>query len=504
MKLNKITFRSVVKFVGSRKFFVITIALFVFQAGWIALSANYPQAFDEQYHFGLIQIYAQHISPFLGSQPSGAGQYGPVAVDPSYLYHYLFSFVYRLLTHLTYDTTTQIIILRLFNVALLAWGLAVFRKVLSLAPISNALANTAIFLFVALPVVPLLGGQINYDNLIIPLSGLAILWGVSLAQTVQRQKSIPIPLLIKLILLFCLASLVKYEFLAVAFGVIVVIAWAIVSSCKKKPLSKMLVESYKQTSKAVVVGGVIAVILGMGMFAQRYGVDVVKYHKIPPRCEQVLSPSDCALNGPWTRSHTNHNTQPPLTILQKVTYPWRWIKVNIRELIFSITSSFASDGTTVNYYTSRPLPVFAVGTWVSFTAGFVLIVCYFKRLWRDPVTKSFIIISLFYLVTLLGKNYLSFLHERQIAAVHGRYLFPVLILLFGLALISLKWFVEEHKLSSKLKLGMSLLACVTLLQGGGLITYIVRSDSSWLWPDRPTAITVNSKTRSILNNIIVH
>ena len=42
--------------IGSSKFLWAVIALLVLQAVWIALSGRYPMAFDEDFHFGLVQI----------------------------------------------------------------------------------------------------------------------------------------------------------------------------------------------------------------------------------------------------------------------------------------------------------------------------------------------------------------------------------------------------------------------------------------------------------------
>ncbi len=109
MKSPQKAAQAFIAFLGSRTFFVITVLLFVVQASWIALSARYPQAFDEQFHLGLIRLYAQHWSPFLAHQPAGADVYGAMFRDPSYLYHYLFSFPYRLIAHFTHDETIQVI-----------------------------------------------------------------------------------------------------------------------------------------------------------------------------------------------------------------------------------------------------------------------------------------------------------------------------------------------------------------------------------------------------------
>ena len=80
--------KRLLKFISSPRFFVGVLVFFVFESVWIGFSAAYPQAFDENFHFGLIQVYSHHWLPFLSGQPSNANAYGAVARDPSYLYHY--------------------------------------------------------------------------------------------------------------------------------------------------------------------------------------------------------------------------------------------------------------------------------------------------------------------------------------------------------------------------------------------------------------------------------
>src|SRR6185312_5810861 len=101
--------RRILTIVSSPRFFWAIVLLLAFQASWIALSARYPMAFDEDFHFGVIRIYAHHLSPFLSGQPPGADAYGAVAHDPSYLYHYLMSFPYRLISLFTDNQTAQVI-----------------------------------------------------------------------------------------------------------------------------------------------------------------------------------------------------------------------------------------------------------------------------------------------------------------------------------------------------------------------------------------------------------
>ncbi|MGC1177032.1 MAG: hypothetical protein WA843_03080, partial [Candidatus Saccharimonadales bacterium] len=50
-----------ISFVASSWFFWGVVGLLVAQAAWIALSGRYPMAFDEDFHLGIIRLYAHHI-----------------------------------------------------------------------------------------------------------------------------------------------------------------------------------------------------------------------------------------------------------------------------------------------------------------------------------------------------------------------------------------------------------------------------------------------------------
>src|ERR1700685_4444033 len=115
---------------GSKWFYRFILVFFVFESAWIAFSAVYPQAFDEDFHFGLIKVYSNFWLPFLTHQPAGANAFGAVARDPSYLYHYLMSFPYRIFAYFVHTQTAQIIFLRLIDIGFFAIGLVLFRSIL--------------------------------------------------------------------------------------------------------------------------------------------------------------------------------------------------------------------------------------------------------------------------------------------------------------------------------------------------------------------------------------
>src|SRR5260221_1580992 len=82
---------AITRVLDSERCFHIILGTFIVQALWFAFSDRYPMAFDESFHFGLIQLHAGQWLPFFTHTPAHSEVYGAVARDPSYLYHYLLS-----------------------------------------------------------------------------------------------------------------------------------------------------------------------------------------------------------------------------------------------------------------------------------------------------------------------------------------------------------------------------------------------------------------------------
>lgn len=225
----------VMPILSSRRFFYVVVALLVVQAAWLALSAQYPMAFDESFHMGIIQVYSNQWLPFLSAQPINADSFGALARDPSYLYHYLMSFPYRLIASVIHDWNAQIIMMRLLNVAMFASSLFVFRRVLRLAKASPALTNSILLFFVLIPVVPHLAAHINYDNLVVLLVAVSSLLGLQLLNAFKQQHA-PLKTVVALVLICIGASLVKYAFLpiALAIGMYIIVAFLWRSKADRK------------------------------------------------------------------------------------------------------------------------------------------------------------------------------------------------------------------------------------------------------------------------------
>src|SRR5680860_98373 len=210
MSQKKNYIEAFMKFIASRRFFYVVIGLFLFQTTWIGLSNNYGSPHDEKYHVGLIQVYSQHVSPFISNQPTAYDQFGDLSRNTSYLYHYLMSFPYRLISVITNDLMTQVIFLRVFNILFVVVGLWFFKKILDSLFKKPGISNLALFGVVMVSVVTYVASGVSYDNLV--FLGFA----ASLYLTLKLLKRFDFTTSIIWLIVNSLTILVKFSYAPIA------------------------------------------------------------------------------------------------------------------------------------------------------------------------------------------------------------------------------------------------------------------------------------------------
>lgn len=457
--------------------FRLIILLFILQAGWIALTANYPMAFDEEFHLGIIKLYAEHGSPFWSSQPPNADMYGAVVRDPSYIYHYLMSFPYRLISVFTQDLMQQVLWLRVLHIGLFASGLAIYRRLLLKTGASAPIVHACLLAFVLIPVVPLLAAHVNYDSLFIPAVGLILLQTVQFNASLQKRRVIDTKLLLMIITLGLLASLIKYAFLPIFVTImayIIVRLWQTHKSLKE--IGNRLWAGTKMIRGRTKVVLAIGLLLAIGLCGERYGYNLVRYHNPVPDCSKVLSVERCSAYGPWNRDHKlalekTSNGDGPLAYVND------WTRGMARRLFFTL------DGPTTYYQTRDPLTMPALGAQVFAVSGLLLILVYGRRVfvrYSNGALLFLMIVSLVYVSVLWLDGYEVYHRTGKAVAVNGRYLLPVLLPLFLMTALA---FSVALKQRLRIKLAIAAVAIGSLLWGGGALTYILRSNDAWYWPN---------------------
>ncbi len=468
----------VIAALGSSWLFRVLVGFFVLQAAWLALSGRYPMAFDEDFHVGIIRLYAHHLSPFWSSQPENADRFGAVARDPSYLYHYLMSFPYRLIAVFTSDQTIQVLWLRAINIALFASGLVLFRRLFRRTGAHDGLLNCCFAVFCLLPVMPLLAAQINYDNLLFPLTALSLLLTIRFARILRLQRRLDVRTLFALISLCLLTSLVKYAFLPIFLAIsIYVIVYVRRQLSSWRAVVEAIRKDFKLLSRPVRWLLPLLFLLCIGLFLQRDGYNIVRYHTPVPDCSKVLSVEACSEYGPWIRDY-NLSTNKTNASRSPVVFTADWFYGMWLRLFFAV------DGPASDFDTKGPLLVPAVIGMVYPVLAVTTSIIYGRRLLRrDDANALWLLgfVSCVYVVTLWLDQYRAFLRTGQPVAINGRYLLPVLLplLLLG-ALGCRQWLRRPSR-----RLLFTGIALLGLFWGGGTLTYILRSNDTWYWPSQP-------------------
>ncbi|MEO7364268.1 MAG: hypothetical protein ABIV43_02045 [Candidatus Saccharimonadales bacterium] len=476
MKYFDRTLHVLSRLLSDRRFFRVLIGFLVLEAGWIALSQHFPMAFDEDYHLGIIRIYADHWLPFLQTHPAGADAYGAVVRDPSYLYHYLMSFPYRFVTLFTDNQTTQIIILRFLNIGLFGAGMLLYRRIFERLGAPRVAINGVLLLLLLIPVVPLMAGQINYDNLLIVGIGATLILIMQLVDGLSAKK-FDVVILMWLGIVCLLMSLVKYAYLPIfaASGVFLIIQlvhfWG-------RPGAKWWVNLRKSIAKAprrslLLTAAVLVV--AIGLFSQRYVVNAFQYGTPLPDCRQVLTIDQCKQYGPWARDYrlagVKHDFHPSVASFINEWFHGMW-----RRLYFTL------DGPSTGYQTRNPFPVPNMSAVVIAAAALMSLVLGWRRLLRR-YDRSFVLlllgVSLVYTVVLLLDNFEAYVRTGRPVAINGRYLIPFLPLVGMLSVLAGGLLLRNR---TRIIGVLALAAVLAQLWGGGALTFILRSSDNWYWP----------------------
>jgi hypothetical protein len=485
------------RLLASPWFFRIILGLFAIQSIWIAISAAYPMVFDENTQFGVIQLYAHHLSPIWAHQPPHADFAGPLAREPSYLYQYLMSFPYRLLTQLTSSQMTQIICLRFIDIALFGWALVVFRRLLFKTKVSPAIIHVALLFFVLTPVVPLLAGQINYDNLVMPIAALTLLQAITIHERL-REAEVPLGRISLLLALCMFGSLVQFEFLPIFVAVAVWLGWSIWQQKRTGGirLRAGLASNWRQTPGLKKAVFTLPLLVMTGLFIQMYGVNIVKYHNPTPACNQVLSDQNCAAYAAWERdqvalAHKTAVNPDPARYGASWTY---------RMFIALFYTSSGGASSSAYYLSVNPLPVVFVTALAVCLIGVILVVIYHRQVFRRYKYLGFLLfVCLVYAGMLWLRNYADFLHVGQKIAINGRYILPVALPAMLLIALAYRQLLLDKQ---GLKVGLVAIVFVLFLQGGGALTYITASNSNWYWHNS-TVSRLNSLAQRITSPLII-
>ena len=470
---------------ASRIFFYAIVATLILSACWIALTAHYPMAFDEDFHLGIIKLYASHPSPFWSQHPAQGDAFGAIARDPSYLFHYLMSFPYRFIGLFTHNQTIQVLGLRAINIALFASCLPIFRRLLLRAGASPAIANACLALFILIPITPFLAAQINYDNLILPIIGLLLLLALKVSEKRGGERVV---LLLQIAGLGLAGSITKYAFLPIFMAVVVWLSFKLkVWQLRLRDLRHLKV--LKTHANALLV---VAVLVLSILSAERYLVNLVQYHNPIPKCDQVLNLEHCKSYGPFIRDY-NFAAAKPVVDANPLAYSRHWFYG------MWFRSFFALDGSRSSFETRGPFVVPSVTAIILISIGGISLLMRAGKLYKlyPESTGLFLSVTALYVAALWQQEYKEYLYTGLPVAINGRYLLLIIIPLMFVMVSAFNLVLKDNR---NLKVAILAISLVLIGSSGGALTYILRSNDHWYWDNNITQ-SANHVVKRVLGPI---
>lgn len=488
------------RILGNNWFFAAIIGFFLLQTIWIALSAIYPMLFDEEYHLGIIDIYSRQLSPFIYIQPPEASFHGDITRYGSYMFHYLMSFPYRLTQFFNLDLQSTIIAMRLVCIGFVVAGLFVFRAFLLRAGLSKSLSHLAIGFFTLIPLVPFAMSQINYDSLAFLL--IATIFYLAI-RSIGSSKQIH--WIVSLLSVSALACLVKFTILPIAFSAVLFVGIVLYKKHKKQTF-KFLGQQIKNLPKLQLIGLSLLFIFAIGMFGERYGTNIVKYHNIEPKCHKIHSRDSCIQYTVWKRdtswkANNDAINKPRDNPLQYTTSYWAPHIFND----FFVTAAFV-------YPVEKPLeirylpttmkasagnPVLRYAGWAILAISAVVLAVTWRRLPLATFRYLVLMTVIIYAVSLWTRNYSDYINIGSGTAAQGRYFIPLLIPIFAMVGLAFRHYLVRIRY----QIAFLAVCGLFLSQGGGVANYILYSNAQWYWPEQRKMINdINTSAKKILRS----
>lgn len=387
--------------------------------------------------------------------------------------------------------------LRGLSISLFVVGLVLFRRVLTHSKASPAIINLVLLSFILTPLVPFEAAQINYDNLLFPLAALSLLLALQVIERLRGGRFDSLRLL-SLATVCMLASLVKYAFLPFFLGIVVWVAFEASKLMRARHIRvlKLLGNLWKDLKKTRRITQFVVVscfLVSVGLFMQMYGYNILRYDTPAPECNAVLTTHQCASYGPWYRnfqlSNAHKNVDPNV-----FAFSAHWAS-NYSYSLISVVNGIYS-----GFSLGPALPVLYVAIQIIFWFGLLAVVWHVKKLWGQLALRLFIIVCGVFIATLWVQNYVDYLHTGQYIAQQGRYLLSLLLPIYVLVALA---FFESIRNRTGAKIAAVCLLVLCLSQGGGVATYIIRSDAGWWWENNWLAYHINQTAQPLLQSFTI-
>ena len=313
------------------------------------------------------------------------------------------------------------------------------------------LTNTLMFVF--------LSASINYDNLANLFSVLGIYFFVKFV-----KSKLDIKFLLWMLIALCLGSFTKYTVLPLAFILVLLSTFHIF-------LERKYLKNIKLGKNKLLI---IPLSILFFFNLQIYGVNLIRYGGLEPKCNQILTHEQCLTNGVYYRDNVtmksvNIEGVPQIFNMilneERVTpieYFGHWIW-NIVGKIFGIMGDSS-------LHTTDTLKIFYL---IFLSIGVITSVIYWKK-WKR-LDYYLLITFLFYIFILfLFQNYKMYLkYDHMFLALQGRYIFPVISIGYILYIKSILF------IKKKIYIYLILISLLLLFIYGCMPFFFLNVESNW-------------------------
>lgn len=476
------------------------------QMMYIALTANYPMLFDEEYHLGIIDIYSRQLSPFIASQPPEAAFHGDITRYGSYMFHYIMSFPYRFITLFTIDIQAIVIFLRFICIGFVLAGVAIFRLFLKRTGVSSAISHSAILIFTLIPLVPFALAQLNYDALAFLIIPLLLYFAIRTVETTSNHAL----WFIGIICLACIGSLVKFTILPIAFGVVLFCSIILYRRYDKRVVKK-LVAQFASTSPVTRFLLIFITIISLGLFTERYVVNIIQHKAIEPKCDRLHTREECLQYTVWKRDTTwkEANDAKNVSRDNPIAYTVEYWAPHIFNDFFVVGALVDQTDKTLeirhlpkgpgSLQASAGNPLLRYGGWVIAIVTIIIFLLARHKIRQKKLLFLILLIFCIYTASLWLRNYTDYLRIGAGTAAQGRYFIALLIPILAIAGLAFSQVFQ----SIKYRCALFVVFLLLLTQGGGVGNYILYSNQKWYWQEqRQTIVSINSSLRKVIRSFI--
>ncbi len=380
----------------------------------------------------------------------------------------------------------------MLNIAMAAGGLVVFARVFREIDIKQSHINVGLLAFTMLPIVPFVAAHINYDNMLFLLTATYLLFAVR----VVRAKAINWSDYAGLMVFGLFASLAKYTFLPL-FAVGTVYLSILLWRRHGKQFFPKLGRSIKKANRRHLALVVTALIILGGVFSATYLRSVIVYGSPLPKCQATMSKERCLTGRSGyliKRAKDARVTKNERPLLSLEMYGERWFNNMWHGSVLAAANTAPENKMVL----AKPMPIISSFVFFGFIIGAGLLLYAWRSLPKNPGWYFLLAMTATVFISVFLFNYKSHIETHAFHANQTRYILsmiPVLVVMFAVAtafvLRKFKW----------IKITVLAVIALTIIQGGGVITYILRSEPSWYWQN-PIVINPNNTVKDAIQPII--